>query len=54
MRTCQPNGTWSGLPSLCSGKFGHETKNLKELKRHVGYIRYGWVLSLIQGLVRYC
>ena len=24
MRTCQPNGTWSGLPSLCSGRF--ETK----------------------------
>ena len=24
IRTCQPNGTWSGLPTLCSGRF--ETK----------------------------
>ena len=25
MRTCQPNGTWSGLPSLCSGRFEAKT-----------------------------
>lgn len=25
-------------------------QNLKKIERHVGYIRYGWEISIIQGL----
>ena len=25
MRTCRPNGTWSGLPTLCRGMFEAKT-----------------------------